>query len=147
MSERMITDVLTRPDELLERALRTSLFSDFRGQEKVTERLEIAVQAALQRDEALDHVLLSGPPGLGKTTLANIIAKAMGADIKTTSGPTIEKAADLAGLLTNLKEGMFCLSMKFIDCKRRLRNISTRRWRTTRSTLLLIKGPTRGRFL
>ena len=105
MSERMITDVLTRPDELLERALRPSLFSDFRGQEKVTERLEIAVQAALQRDEALDHVLLSGPPGLGMTTLANIIAKAMGADIKTTSGPTIEKAADLAGLLTNLKEG------------------------------------------
>jgi Holliday junction DNA helicase RuvB len=77
----------------------------------VKERLEIAVQAAKQRGEALDHILLSGPPGLGKTTIANILAKAMGANVKATSGPTIEKAADLAGLLTNLEEG----DVLFID--------------------------------
>src|SRR5262245_66593294 len=99
MSERMISDVLTKPDAALEMTLRPSLFSDFTGQAKVKERLEISVQAARQRGEALDHILLSGPPGLGKTTLANIIAKAMGASLKSTSGPTIEKEADLAGLL------------------------------------------------
>lgn len=111
MPERMISDVLTKPDAALEMTLRPSLFSDFTGQAKVKERLEIAVQAAKQRGEALDHILLSGPPGLGKTTLANIIAKAMGTNLKSTSGPTIEKAGDLAGLLTNLEEG----DVLFID--------------------------------
>src|SRR5204863_334881 len=95
----------------LEMTLRPSLFSEFTGQAKVKERLEITVQAARQRREALDHVLLSGPPGLGKTTLAHILAKAMDANIKCTSGPTIEKAGDLAGLLTNLDEG----DVLFID--------------------------------
>jgi Holliday junction DNA helicase RuvB len=107
----MISDVLTKPDAALEMTLRPSLFSDFTGQAKVKERLEIAVQAAKQRGEAIDHILLSGPPGLGKTTLANIIAKAMGTNLKSTSGPTIEKAGDLAGLLTNLEEG----DVLFID--------------------------------
>ncbi len=105
MSQRMISDVLNKPDTALELSLRPSLFSDFTGQPKVKERLEITVEAARQRGEAIDHVLLSGPPGLGKTTLAHIIAKAMGANIRCTSGPTIEKASDLAGLLTNLEEG------------------------------------------
>src|SRR5437879_1283941 len=109
MSER--ANVLTQPDPALEITLRPSLFSEFTGQAKVKERLEIAVQAAKQRKEPLDHILLNGPPGLGKTTLANIIAKAMGANCKSTSGPTIEKASDLAGLLTNLEEG----DVLFID--------------------------------
>src|SRR6185295_361879 len=105
MGERTISEVLTKPDVALEMTLRPSIFSEFTGQAKVKERLEITVQAAKQRREAIDHVLLSGPPGLGKTTLASIIAKAMGANFKSTSGPTIEKAGDLAGLLTNLEEG------------------------------------------
>ncbi len=111
MAERMISDVLTKADPALELTLRPSLFSDFTGQEKVKERLEITVAAAKKRSESIDHILLSGPPGLGKTTLANIIAKAMGASMKSTSGPTIEKAGDLAGLLTNLDEG----DVLFID--------------------------------
>jgi len=107
----VISNVLTKPDAALEMTLRPSLFSEFTGQAKVKERLEIAVAAAKQRGEALDHILLNGPPGLGKTTLAGILAKAMGANLKSTSGPTIEKAADLAGLLTNLEEG----DVLFID--------------------------------
>src|SRR5438094_8388117 len=105
MAERTISDVLTKPDAALEMTLRPSLFSEFTGQAKVKERLEITVAAAKQRNEAIDHVLLSGPSGLGKTTLANIIAKAMGANLKSTSGPTIQKAADLAGSLTNPEAG------------------------------------------
>jgi len=111
MAERVISDVLAKPDAALEMTLRPSLFSEFVGQAKVKERLEIAVQAAKQRGEALDHLLFSGPPGLGKTTLAHIIAKSMGSNLKCTSGPTIEKAGDLAGLLTNLEEG----DVLFID--------------------------------
>ncbi|MCL4177911.1 MAG: Holliday junction branch migration DNA helicase RuvB [Verrucomicrobia bacterium] len=111
MEERLVSDVLARPDVAFELTLRPSLFSEFKGQAKVRERLEIAVEAALQRREALDHILLSGPPGLGKTTLAHILAKSMGANLKSTSGPTIEKAGDLAGLLTNLEAG----DILFID--------------------------------
>lgn len=110
MSDRAL-NTLTKPDAALELTLRPSLFSEFTGQPKVKERLEIAVEAARRRKEPLDHILLSGPPGLGKTTLANIIAKAMDATMKSTSGPTIEKASDLAGLLTNLEEG----DVLFID--------------------------------
>jgi len=111
MAERLISGVLNKPDAALELTLRPSLFSEFTGQPKVKERLEIAVQAATQRGEALDHLLLNGPPGLGKTTLAHILAKAMDATIRCTSGPAIEKAGDLAGLLTNLEQG----DLLFID--------------------------------
>jgi len=104
-------DTLKQADPVLEAALRPSAFADFTGQPKVKERLEIAVEAARQRGEALDHILLSGPPGLGKTTIALILARAMGSNLRATSGPTIEKAGDLAGLLTNLEAG----DVLFID--------------------------------
>jgi Holliday junction DNA helicase RuvB len=99
------------PDTPFDISLRPPLFSEFAGQEKVCERLQVMVEAAKQRGDVLDHVLLSGPPGLGKTTLAYILSNAMGVNIKSTSGPTIEKAGDLAGLLTTLERG----DILFID--------------------------------
>jgi Holliday junction resolvasome RuvABC ATP-dependent DNA helicase subunit len=92
--------------------LTPALFSDFIGQERAKVRLAIAVSAAKKREEALDHILLIGPPGLGKATLAIILAKAMGANVKSISGTTIEQAGDLAGLLTNLEEGDMARGVK-----------------------------------
>jgi Holliday junction DNA helicase RuvB len=90
-------------DKEMEQVLRPRQFGEFAGQTAVTDNLKVFVQAARQRGEALDHVLLHGPPGLGKTTLANIIAQEMGVGIRITSGPVLDKPADLAGLLTNLE--------------------------------------------
>jgi Holliday junction DNA helicase RuvB len=98
-------------DPAFEVSLRPPAFSEFTGQAKVRERVELMVAAAKKRNDVLEHILLSGPPGLGKTTLAHIIANAMGASIKNTSGPVIEKAAELAGLLTSLEKG----DVLFID--------------------------------
>jgi len=99
------------PDTPFDVSLRPPVFSEFSGQAKVRERLELMVQAAQQRGDVLDHILLSGPPGLGKTTLAYIVAHCMGVNIKSTSGPMIEKAGDLAGLLTTIERG----DILFID--------------------------------
>lgn len=95
-------DNLSPSDKELEKALRPIEFSDFSGQESVVDNLKVFVLAAKQREEALDHVLLHGPPGLGKTTLAHIIANDLGVNLKVTSGPVLDKPGDLAGLLTNL---------------------------------------------
>lgn len=94
-----------------DKQLRPHEFKEFKGQEKTIENLKVFVKAAKLRNEALDHVLLSGPPGLGKTTLANIIAHELDSDIKTSSGPVLEKAGDLAGILTNLEKN----DVLFID--------------------------------
>jgi len=111
MSEQPLSDTLNRADAELDISLRPGRFNDFVGQRKVRERLELFVAAARGRGDVLDHVLLSGPPGLGKTTLAYILAEAMGVNIKVTSGPVIDKPGDLAGLLTNLERG----DILFID--------------------------------
>src|SRR5258708_30829813 len=95
----------TEQDTSLEYSQRTTKFREFTGQLKVRERLELMVEAAKKRGDVLEHILLSGPSGLGKTTLAYIIANAMSVNIKNTSGPVIEKAGELAGLLTSLEKG------------------------------------------
>ncbi len=100
-----------KEDKEIERALRPLTFSDFAGQDKIVENLKIFVQAAKMRGEALDHVLLHGPPGLGKTTLSHIIANELRSNIKITSGPVLDKPSELAGLLTNLEAG----DVLFID--------------------------------
>lgn len=106
-----ITDALASPVSPAEAALRPLSFADFSGQPKTVERLQVMVGAARRRGDALNHVLLSGPPGLGKTTLAFILGNELGKNVRITSGPVVEKAGDLAGLLTNLEEG----DILFID--------------------------------
>ena len=110
---------LSSPEKEIERALRPLSFEDFTGQAKIIENIKIFVSAAKKRAEPLDHVLLHGPPGLGKTTLSHIISNELQADIKVSSGPVLDKPSDLAGLLTNLEEG----DVLFIDEIHRLNPI------------------------
>ncbi|KXZ39420.1 Holliday junction DNA helicase subunit RuvB [Alkalithermobacter thermoalcaliphilus JW-YL-7 = DSM 7308] len=109
--ERIITSSMKREDIDIETSLRPKSLSEYLGQEKVKEKLNIFIEAAKARNEQLDHVLLYGPPGLGKTTLSTIIASEMGVNIRITSGPAIERAGDLAAILTNLNEN----DVLFID--------------------------------
>ncbi|MCB1988813.1 MAG: AAA family ATPase, partial [Burkholderiaceae bacterium] len=110
--KRMVSAAPTSPqEEALERALRPKLLQEYVGQAKAREQLEIFIGAARHRGEALDHVLLFGPPGLGKTTLSHIIAAELGVNLRQTSGPVLEKPKDLAALLTNLEKN----DVLFID--------------------------------
>ena len=109
--ERIITSMKGEDEEQVENCLRPTSMSDYVGQQKIKDNLEVYIQAAKKRGEPLDHVLLYGPAGLGKTTLSHIIANEMGASLKITSGPAIEKVADLASILTNLNKG----DVLFID--------------------------------
>lgn len=111
MSQNRLIDPNPKKDDALDRAIRPATLSDYIGQPKVREQMQVFITAARQRQEALDHTLIFGPPGLGKTTLANIIAREMGGNLRSTSGPVLERAGDLAAMLTNLEEG----DVLFID--------------------------------
>ena len=135
MSEERLIDPEAIEEELTQdRALRPKLLADYVGQDEVREQMEIFVQAASKRKEALDHVLIFGPPGLGKTTLAHIVANEMQVNLRQTSGPVLEKAGDLAAILTNLEAH----DVLFIDEIHRLspwsRKFCIRRWRIFNST-------------
>lgn len=120
MSEHRITDPATFEEEkTFDQTLRPRSFDDFVGQEKIVSNLKVFIQAAKKRSEALDHVLFYGPPGLGKTTLSHILANELETDIKTTTGPALERAGDLAGILTSLKEK----DVLFIDEIHRLNSV------------------------
>ena len=111
MPKRMIETSFTEEDLKIENTLRPQFLKDYTGQEKIKTNLKIFIDAAKERGESLDHALFYGPPGLGKTTLAGVIANEMGVNIKITSGPAIEKPGDLAAVLNNLQEG----DVLFID--------------------------------
>ena len=137
---RIVAAVSDADDAQYEAGLRPRMLDEYIGQDRVRENLQVAIEAAKRRGEPLDHVLLHGPPGLGKTTLAYVIANEMGFRVRATSGPAIEKPGDLVGIVTNLAAG----EVLFIDEIHRMSPPSRRfcipRSRTTRSTSSSVRG-------
>lgn len=131
----------------VEITLRPQKLREYIGQPKIKHELEVYIKAAQSREEALDHVLLYGPPGLGKTTLAMVIANEMGVNIKTTSGPAIEKPGDLVALLNELKPGMSFLLMKSTGYPRLWKKCFTQRWKIIILILLLVRDRLRIPFI
>src|SRR5881227_3107365 len=133
-AERIISGTAGAEEEAVERAIRPRRLEEYVGQARVKMQLEIFIGAARQRGEALDHVLIFGPPGLGKTTLAHIVAAELGVNLRQTSGPVLERPGDLAALLTNPRLVTCCSSTRFTASRRWSRKCCTRRWRTISST-------------
>ena len=135
MNKRVITTELMEEDIGIENHLRPKLLKDYIGQTGVKDKLKIYIEAAKQRDEPLDHVLFYGPPGLGKTTLAMIIANEMNVHLKITSGPAIEKPGEIAAILNSLSEGDVLFIDEIHRMNRQVRKFCIRRWRILRLTL------------
>jgi holliday junction DNA helicase RuvB len=133
--ERVSEPTATTQDLKLEGMLRPQTFGEFVGQQAVIENLKVYVQAARNRGDVLDHILISGPPGLGKTTLAGIIANELGTELRHTTGPALEKPADLAGIQPTSRRAPSFSSTRFTASARRSRSISTLRWRISGSIL------------
>ena len=129
-------------DELLELSLRPKTFAEYIGQERIKTNLKLAIEAAKKRGEPIDHVLLYGPPGLGKTTMASVIANEMGAQIRVTSGPAIDRAADLASLLTNLQDGDILFIDEIHRLNRSVEEILYSAMEDYAIDIMLGKGPT-----
>jgi Holliday junction DNA helicase RuvB len=129
-------------EDEIEVTLRPRDFANYIGQERLKQNIKLAIDAAKKRDEPLDHVLLHGPPGLGKTTMANVIAHEMGAQIRVTSGPAIERAGDLASLLTNLSDGDILFIDEIHRLNRTVEEVLYGAMEDFKLDIMLGKGPT-----
>lgn len=142
MDKRIITTEFIPEDYKIESSLRPKLLQDYIGQTKAKENIKVFIEAAKMREESLDHVLLYGPPGLGKTTLANIIANEMGVNVKTTSGPAIEKPGEMAAILNNLQEGDLLFIDEIHRLNRQVEEVMYPAMEDYMIDILIGKGPT-----